>query len=309
MRKLNKWLLSSGLFTLVLILSGCVKTGPDHQPTGEGIVYNLLVKPMSSAITYLVDNFNWNYGWAIIFITIIVRLVIMPLGLNQSKKSMIQTEKMQAIKPQVDVAQAKLKAATTREEQMQAQAELQQVYKENNMSMMGGIGCLPLLIQMPIFSALFFAARYTKGINEASFFGVNLGQPSMIFVVLAGVAYLLQGYLSTIGIPEEQKKTMKSMLIVSPLMIVFMSISSPAGVTLYWVVGGIFTCIQTFITNILLKPRIKAQVAEELKKNPPKQVVTPIKDVTPADLKPSQKAPTKKNASGQGRNAGKQNRN
>ncbi|OJG98142.1 YidC/Oxa1 family membrane protein insertase [Enterococcus termitis] len=290
-------------------MSGCVKTGPDHQPTGEGIVYNLLVKPMSSAITYLVDNFNWNYGWAIIFITIIVRLVIMPLGLNQSKKSMIQTEKMQAIKPQVDVAQAKLKAATTREEQMQAQAELQQVYKENNMSMMGGIGCLPLLIQMPIFSALFFAARYTKGINEASFFGVNLGQPSMIFVVLAGVAYLLQGYLSTIGIPEEQKKTMKSMLIVSPLMIVFMSISSPAGVTLYWVVGGIFTCIQTFITNILLKPRIKAQVAEELKKNPPKQVVTPIKDVTPADLKPSQKAPTKKNASGQGRNAGKQNRN
>lgn len=308
MQKLNKWLLGSGLFTLVLFLSGCVKTGSDGQPTGEGIIYNFLVKPMSSAITYLVDNFNWNYGWAIIFITIIVRLVIMPLGLNQSKKSMIQTEKMQAIKPQLDAAQAKLKEATTREEQMQAQAELQSVYKENNMSMMGGIGCLPLLIQMPIFSALFFAARYTKGISEASFFGVNLGQPSMIFVILAGVAYLLQGYLSTIGIPEEQKKTMKSMLIVSPLMIVFMSISSPAGVTLYWVVGGIFTCIQTFITNILLKPRIKAQVAEELKKNPPKQVVTPRKDVTPADLKPAEKTPTKTTSSPKGRNAGKQNR-
>ncbi|MBO0469096.1 membrane protein insertase YidC [Enterococcus sp. DIV0242_7C1] len=308
MQKLNKWLLGSGLFTLVLFLSGCVKTGSDGQPTGEGIIYNFLVKPMSSAITYLVDNFNWNYGWAIIFITIIVRLVIMPLGLSQSKKSMIQTEKMQAIKPQLDAAQAKLKEATTREEQMQAQAELQSVYKENNMSMMGGIGCLPLLIQMPIFSALFFAARYTKGISEASFLGVNLGQPSMIFVILAGVAYLLQGYLSTIGIPEEQKKTMKSMLIVSPLMIVFMSISSPAGVTLYWVVGGIFTCIQTFITNILLKPRIKAQVAEELKKNPPKQVVTPRKDVTPADLKPAEKTPTKTTSSPKGRNAGKQNR-
>ncbi len=308
MQKLNKWLLGSGLFTLVLFLSGCVKTGSDGQPTGEGIIYNFLVKPMSSAITYLVDNFNWNYGWAIIFITIIVRLVIMPLGLSQSKKSMIQTEKMQAIKPQLDAAQAKLKEATTREEQMQAQAELQSVYKENNLSMMGGIGCLPLLIQMPIFSALFFAARYTKGISEASFLGVNLGQPSMIFVILAGVAYLLQGYLSTIGIPEEQKKTMKSMLIVSPLMIVFMSISSPAGVTLYWVVGGIFTCIQTFITNILLKPRIKAQVAEELKKNPPKQVVTPRKDVTPADLKPAEKTPTKTTSSPKGRNAGKQNR-
>ena len=50
---------------------------------------------------------------------------------------------------------------------------------------------------------------------------------------------------------------MKSMLIVSPLMIVFMSFSSPAGVALYWVVGGIFTCIQSAITNILLRPRIK----------------------------------------------------
>lgn len=308
MRKLNKWLLTSGLFTLVLFLSGCVKTGSDGQPTGEGIIYNFLVKPMSSAITYLVDNFNWNYGWAIIFITIIVRIIIMPLGLNQSKKSMIQTEKMQAIKPQIDAAQAKLKEATTREEQMQAQQELQQVYKENNMSMMGGIGCLPLLIQMPIFSALFFAARYTQGISDATFFGVNLGEPSMIFVALAGVAYLIQGYISTIGIPEEQKKTMKSMLIVSPLMIVFMSFSSPAGVTLYWVVGGIFTCIQTFITNILLKPRIRAQVAEELKKNPPKQVITPRKDVTPTEVTETQKTSTPRNTSNTGRNAGKQNR-
>ena len=227
MRKLNRWLYGSGLLFLVMFLSGCVKTGADGQPTGEGFVYNFLVLPMSNAITYLVDNFNWNYGWAIIFITIIVRIIILPLGLHQSKKSFIQTEKMQAIKPQVDVAQAKMKQASTREEQMAAQAELQKIYKENNVSMVGGIGCLPLLIQMPIFSSLFFAARYTKGIATASFLGMNLGQPNMILVALAGLAYLAQGYISMIGIPEEQKKTMKSMLIVSPLMIVFMSFSSP----------------------------------------------------------------------------------
>ncbi len=64
---------------------------------------------------------------------------------------MIQSEKMQALKPQVEAAQQKLKAATTREEQMAAQAEMQQVYRENGLSMTGGIGCLPLLIQMPIF--------------------------------------------------------------------------------------------------------------------------------------------------------------
>ena len=191
---------------------------------------------------------------------------------------------------------------------MAAQAEMQQVYRENGLSMTGGIGCLPLLIQMPIFSALYFTARYTEGIRESTFYGIDLGNPSLVLVAIAGIAYLLQGYISTIGIPEEQKKTMRTMLIVSPAMIVFMSISAPAGVTLYWVVGGIFSCLQTFITNVIMKPRLKAQVAEELKQNPPKQVVTPRKDVTPAEpakqTKKQVQAP--KNNAKNGRNAGKQ---
>ena len=170
MRKLNRWLYGSGLLFLVMFLSGCVKTGADGQPTGEGFVYNFLVLPMSNAITYLVDNFNWNYGWAIIFITIIVRIIILPLGLHQSKKSFIQTEKMQAIKPQVDVAQAKMKQASTREEQMAAQAELQKIYKENNVSMVGGIGC-----HGKLFRNEFRATKYDfSGISWFSLFSSRL---------------------------------------------------------------------------------------------------------------------------------------
>lgn len=309
MNKWKNWLLGSGLLTITLFLSGCVRMDKNGNPDTSGLIYRTLVKPMGSMITYLVDNFHWEYGWAIIAMTIVVRLIILPLGINQSKKSMVQAEKMQVLKPQVDVAQAKLKAATTREEQMEAQTEMQKVYKENGLSMTGGIGCLPLLIQMPIFSALYFTARYTEGIQSSTFLNLfDLGKPSLVLVAIAGVSYLIQGYISTIGIPEEQKKTMKTMLIVSPLMIVFMSISAPAGVTLYWVVGGIFSCLQTFITNVLMKPRIKAQVAEEFRLNPPKQVVTPIKDVTPAKEKKVTNVPRNTAKSGQGRNAGKQQR-
>lgn len=317
MNKWKNWLLGSGLLSIMLFLSGCVRTDSHGNPDTSGFVYRILVHPMGQAITYLVQNFNWSYGWAVIFMTIIVRLVILPLGISQSKKTMIQSEKMQALKPQVEAAQAKMKTATTREEQVAAQAEMQQVYRENGMSMTGGIGCLPLLIQMPIFSALYFTARYTEGIRESSFYGIDLGSPSLVLVAIAGIAYLLQGYISTIGIPEEQKKTMRTMLIVSPAMIVFMSISAPAGVTLYWVVGGVFSCLQTYITNVIMKPRLKAQVAEELKNNPPKTVVTPPKDVTPEKTEknektvqslPSSKNPAGKN-SGNGRNAGKQQRN
>lgn len=310
MKNIKKWLLGAGFLSLVLLLSGCVSMNKDGTPNEKGLIYRFLVTPMGNMITYMVDHFNWSYGIAIIVLTIIVRVIILPIGINQSKKSMIQAEKMQVLKPQIELAQAKVKEATTREEQMQAQMEMQSVYKENGVSMLGGVGCLPLLIQMPIFSALYFTARYAHGISSSTFLGMNMGDPSMILVVIVGVSYALQGWLSLFGIPEEQKKTMRTMMFASPLMIVFMSFSSPAAVALYWVVGGFFSCIQTFITNVLMRPRIKQQVAEEMKANPPKQVVTPRKEVAP---KPTEKtvektAGLKNPGNNSGRNAGKQQR-
>lgn len=306
MQKMRKWLVTSGLLGLLITLSGCVSTNSDGTPKETGFIYRFLVQPLGNMITALVENFNWSYGLAIIAVTIVVRIIILPLGIHQSKKTMIQSEKMQFLKPQIDIAQANLKKATTREEQMQAQTEMQKIYSENGVSMFGGMGCLPLLIQMPIFSALYFTARYTEGIQNSHFLGISLGDPSIVLVAIAGIAYLIQSYISTIGIPEEQKKTMKSMLIISPLMIVFMSLSAPAGVTLYWVVGGIFGCIQTFITNVLMKPKIRQQIEAEMKANPPKTVVTPKKDVTPVKEKTPEKKKTPSNKNG--RNSGKQQR-
>ncbi|BCA85401.1 membrane protein insertase YidC [Enterococcus saigonensis] len=307
MTKFKNWLLASGLIGIMITLSGCVSVDKNGNPDKDGMIYRILVEPLGGFLQYLAKDFNWGYGLAIIMVTIIVRIILLPLGIHQSKQTMVQSEKMQFLKPQIDQAQAKLKAATSPEEQMQAQKEMQAVYKENNVSMFGGMGCLPLLIQMPIFSALYYTARFTPGIKSATFMGINLGDPSIVLVVIAGLFYLIQGFISQIGVPEEQKKTMRSMLIVSPLMIVFMSMSAPAGVTLYWVVGGLISCLQTFITNVIMKPRIKAQVQAEMKKNPPKTVVTPPrKDVTPTEPKTNVETYTKKNKN---RNAGKQGRN
>lgn len=304
MKKFNKWLLASGLFSLLMILSGCVQT-KNNKPTGEGWVYNLLVKPMGNVITYLVHHFHWSYGLAIIALTILVRLIIMPLGFWQSHKSLLQTEKTAYFKPQIDAIQEKMKTAETNEDKMAAQMELQQFYRDNNLSMFGGMGCLPLVIQMPIFTALFYAARYTPGISKATFLGVNLGHPNLIFVVLAGLSYLLQGWAGTIGVPDEQKKMMRTMIILSPLMIVFISLSSPAGVTLYWIVGGLFSALQTALINAFHKPRIRRMIEEEMKMNPPKSVVNkPMKQAE--KVKPTTSQTTKPKTIGQGRNAGKQ---
>lgn len=305
MNKIKKFLFSSGMLSLVFFLSGCVRQDAQGNPDKNGMIYRFLVVPMGNLINYLVENFNWTYGWAIIVITIVMRIIILPLGINQMKKSLTQTEKMQAIKPQMDAIQAKLKTAASQEEQMEIQMEMQKLYSENNISMMGGMGCLPMLLQMPIFSALYFTARYTEGINSSVFYGINLGERSILLVAIAGLAYLVQSLISMIGIPKEQRKQMMVMSIYMPAMIVFMSLGAPAGVTLYWVVSGTIQCFQTYITNVILRPRIKSQIQEELKKNPPKQVVTPRKDVTPQPKAQHNSHPL---PPGQGRNAGKQQR-
>ena len=253
--KTFKRLLFSGMgLTLLLILSGCVQTNKQGQPTGQGFVYQFLVAPMSQVIKYFASDLGLGFGLAIILVTVIVRLIILPLGLYQSWNATYQSEKRNYLSPIFTPINERMKNAETQEEKLAAQQALMAAQKENGISMLGGVGCLPLLIQMPFFSALFYAARYTKGIAESSFLGINLGQQSMILIVVVGVLYYVQSLLSLVGLDEEQKEQMKKMIYVSPLMIVIFSLTAPAGVTLYWVVGGFVQILQQFIINFFIRP-------------------------------------------------------
>ena len=304
--KTFKRLLFSGMgLTLLLILSGCVQTNKQGQPTGQGFVYQFLVAPMSQVIKYFASDLGLGFGLAIILVTVIVRLIILPLGLYQSWNATYQSEKRNYLSPIFTPINERMKNAETQEEKLAAQQALMAAQKENGLSMLGGVGCLPLLIQMPFFSALFYAARYTKGIAESSFLGINLGQQSMILIVVVGVLYYVQSLLSLVGLDEEQKEQMKKMIYVSPLMIVIFSFTAPAGVTLYWVVGGFIMIIQQLIINHYIRPQLRKRVAEEYKNNPPKAIKNSgrKKDVTPQAqaVIENRKQNKKKN-----RNAGKQ---
>lgn len=301
--KKNKRILLSGLaLASLLILSGCVATDKKGVPTGEGWVYNYLVEPMGNLIKFFAENQGLGFGLAIIVVTLIVRFLIMPLGIYQSWKSTYQSEKMNYLKPILGPIQERMKNASSQEEQLAAQQEFFAAQKQYGVSMFGGMGCLPLLIQMPFFTALFYAARYTPGISEATFLGIDLGSPSIILTAVAGVLYYFQSLLMQVGMDEEQKKQMRTVAIMNPLMIVMFSWSSPAGVTLYWVVGGLIGLIQQALTNFILKPRIRAKVEEEFKNNPPKPYKSNIKDVTPKASAIIEEKTSKKS----NRNAGKQ---
>ncbi|MGY3779683.1 membrane protein insertase YidC [Isobaculum melis] len=303
MKTYKKLALSSTLFTLILLLSGC--SSRDADGNYSGFFYELFVVPTKNLIIMLANVFGGSYGMAIIAITIILRILILPLSLNQMKKSMIQQEKTAAIKPQLDDIQRRQKEATTQEEKVAVQQEMMALYKENNISMTGGIGCLPMIIQMLVFSALFQAISSSTEIADSSFFGLNLGQPNHYMAIAAGLIYVGQAFISMIGLTPEQKKAMRTMLFISPVMILMFSWGSPAGLGLYWFVGGIIACGQTLISNLVHKPKIKAEIAEAMKnrpvQNPKVQKAKPI-EATEVNSKPN------KPSDGKRRNEGKQKR-
>ena len=305
MKLLKRFAISAMGMVMLLVLTGCVQVDKaTGQPTG--LIWNTIGAPMAEAIKYFANDQGLGFGLGIIIVTIIVRLIILPLGIYQSWKATLHSEKMNALKHVLEPHQTRLKEAETQEEKLEAQQALFAAQKEHGISMFGGVGCFPLLLQMPFFSAIYFAAQHTEGVAEASFLGIELGSPSWILVAFAGVLYYLQSLLSLHGVEDEtQREQIKKMIYMSPMMIVMFSIFSPASVTLYWVVGGFMMILQQFIINYIVRPKLRKKVREEYAKNPPKASKTSAarKDVTPESAAVISTSTKKKNKK---RNSGKQ---
>lgn len=199
-------------------------------------------------------------GWSIVMLTVVVRLFLMPMMIQQQHAATVQQEKMRLLQPQLTKVQEAQKNATTQEEKMQASQAMMAVYQKNGVSMFGGMNFTTLIIQWPIFIGLYDAIRTSKELAHASFFGISLSEQSPLLAIATGVIYMIQAYLSIIGIPEEQKKTMRTMMYIMPVMMFFMTWVTNAGIALYFLVGALVMIVQTIII-VVWRPRIRATVA------------------------------------------------
>lgn len=295
--------LGVALTTLLLVLSGCVQRTKSGKP--YGLVYDYLAVPGQHVMEWLANLLGHSYGWAIIVVTVVVRMVLLPVMVKQLRNSTVQQEKMSAIRPHLQELQKRQKAATNQTDQAAVGQQMMQLYRDNGISMTGGIGCLPLLIQMPIFAALYAAIQYSPELASSSFMGIPLGKSSILLAILSFLSYLLQGYLSMIGMPPEQKKQMRITMVISPVMILFFTISAPAGLGLYFFIGGIFACVQTVIIN-MYRPRIRREIEAEMKRNPPKIPEAPTPAPAAATATETVTSQQEEQQHNRNRNAGKQ---
>lgn len=224
-----------------ILLSGCA-------PQEGGVFYNSLVEPFIYLIKFFASFFNNSYGIGIIIVTICVRLIVMPFMLRSFKGQKKMKFKMKKIKPQMDEINEKMKSAKDEQERAQYSQEMMALYKEHGVNPLN-MGCLPMIVQMPILMALYFAISHNDALASHSFAWFNLGSPNIFMALIAGALYLLQAYLSTKYLPEESNGQMKYIMYISPIMIFIVSMSTPAALPLYWSASAIVLIIQQYISN------------------------------------------------------------
>lgn len=211
----------------------------------------------------------YAWGWGIILLTLVVRIVLLPLAIKQTTSM----RAMQGLQPEIKRIQAKYKTDRGmarsdpdkfKEQRDKQQAELQGLYKERGVN--PAAGCLPLVAQMPIFFALFNVLNTGRieELQQAPFYLVDrlantapsgAGVGAFILIAIMGATtFFSQRQMMANNPTLRDQPQQKIMLYAMPVMLTVFGVNFPVGVLLYWVTTNLWTMAQQFVMFRKLGP-------------------------------------------------------
>jgi YidC/Oxa1 family membrane protein insertase len=179
-----------------------------------------------------------NYGVAIILLTVLVKLVFYPLSL----KSMRSMKQMQALQPQLNALRSKYRSDPQR-----FQREQMEIFRKQGVNPMGG--CLPMVVQIPIFYALYLTLQYSVELQGAPFMlwitDLSKKDPYYVLPILMGISMLVQQKMTpTVGDPRQAQ-----IMLIMPVVFTFMFLEFPTGLVLYWLVNNVLSIGQQYLID------------------------------------------------------------
>ncbi len=202
--------------------------------------FTVIAKPLLYTLKFFY-SYVGNYGIAIIIITIILKALFFPLT-HKSYKSM---KGMQKIQP--EMAKLREKYKDDRDAMNKAVMELYRVHKVNPMG-----GCLPMVVQIPVFFALYKSLMFSIELRHAPFFfwvtDLADKDPYYVTPVIMGITMFLQQKMT----PSQMDPMQQKMMLALPVVFTFMFLSFPSGLVLYWLVNNILTISQQMYINKLV---------------------------------------------------------
>ena len=212
--------------------------------------FTFAAKPLFALLLWLYEIFG-NWGWAIVALTILIRMVLYPL----TYKGMVSMQKIKDIAPKIKEVQAKYKGDPQR-----MNAAVMDMYKKHGANPLGG--CLPMLLQIPVFFAIYrvlLNAVELQGAEWALWIDdLSRMDPTFILPILMGASMYYQQKLTPNNFTDPMQEKIFKFL---PIIFTFFFITFPSGLVLYWFVNNLFSIGQQFIVNIQFKNAKEAQIA------------------------------------------------
>lgn len=244
---------------------------------------NILTQVLSA-----LAGWTGDWGMAIIIITVIMRIIVMPL----MTKSTASSARMQALQPKMKEIQERYANDPQRQSE-----ELRKFYSEHKFNPLGG--CLPLLIQMPIFFALFAVVKAIPA--DAHFYNIlpTLSQSAasrfaeggiaeagiyILLVILFGVLTAIPMLMNLKNTPEDQRQTTITMSVVMTAMMLWFGWSVPGGVLLYYDASALWQTVQAKIVTQRVMEKVKAETEAKLA-GQPREVDVVLKERKPRPKK------------------------
>jgi YidC/Oxa1 family membrane protein insertase len=237
------------MLSVFLFLTGCSEIKKPINAQSTGFWNEYIVYPLSWLIKEVAHLLGGSFGLSIIVVTVLIRLVLLPLMIKQTKSS----KAMQALQPEMKALKEKY-SSKDQKTQQKLQQETMALFSKHGVNPMAG--CFPLIVQMPILIGFYHAISRTREIAQDSFLWFDLGtkDPLYLLPIIAGITTFIQQKMMMAG--QEQNPQMAMMVWMMPIMIAFFAFSFPAALSLYWVVGNIFMILQTYFIK---GPDLRAQ--------------------------------------------------
>lgn len=254
-RKLEGNLYSVGMITPVQVAPGASQaveaklfTGPQEEKTLEGVapgldlvkdygIFTILAKPLYWLLDKL-HGFIGNWGWSIVALVLIIKIAFYWL----QAKGYESMAKMKAVNPRVMQIRERFK-----DNPQQMQQEMMRIYKEEKVNPFGG--CLPILVQIPVFIALYWVLLSSVEMRNAPWVGwirdLSTPDPYFILPTVMTLTTLLQTALNPVPPDPMQAKMMWFMPLIFSVMFFFF----PAGLVLYWITNNILSIAQQWLIN------------------------------------------------------------
>ncbi len=199
--------------------------------------FSILARPLFWFLK-LLYKVTHNYGWAIVILTILTRLPFVPI-INRGQKSM---KKLQALQPKMNEIRQKYKKDPQR-----MQKEMMELYKKHKVNPMSG--CLPMLIQIPVFFALYKVLLIAIELRGAPFMlwikDLSEKDPYYILPIVMGITMFIQQKMTPTPVETQQQKIMQYL----PVIFTLLFLNFPSGLVLYWLVSNILSIIQQYYVN------------------------------------------------------------